>query len=70
MLRVAHADLVSLKAPVEPLKPILANRLQHEEASLVSTTEEAFVDKRLEHFQVGLGDDFGTVEVETASEDG
>jgi hypothetical protein len=68
VLEMPQADRVALAALVQPLGRELADRLEHDEA-LPAAPEEALVDERLEHVDLGVADGLRRVERAAAGED-
>jgi hypothetical protein len=69
VLGVAAAQLSGLARCVEPLVRILADRLQHPETLAVADADEALVDERLQHVQVGVAHGLGGLERTASGED-
>src|SRR5262249_6613095 len=67
-LGATPADLVRFGALVEPLRCVLADRLEHPEA-LVRIPEQALLDERLERLDVRVAHPLGGVQRATARED-
>ena len=69
VLGVAAPKLLGLTRLVEALRGVLADRLEHAEAT-IDEAQEALVNERLERIEVGLGHRLGGFERATAAEHG
>src|SRR6187402_1444084 len=65
---MAEADVPALTGPLQQLARVLADRLQHDEAS-AAQAEEALVDERLRELRAGARDVLDRLEGRPSAED-
>ena len=68
MFRVAAAQLIGGARSLKSLGRVFADRVQHREP-VISVSQEALLDERLERIEVSIGDLFGRLERAAAVED-